>query len=258
MRKITVILFLAVCFHYGAMAALSQNVRITMTNVDVVELSKAGLDESTIILAIEQSDPGFDTSSKALAELKELGVSPKILEAMRRPKTESQPSPGHILQISKNEVLLIDGEKEIAMKRAHAEDRYIRGDLLFVFFSRSDMVLEGMQSQLRVSDRTPEFLASIPSDMDPAEMLVVVKLKQKSGRREVEISTRSRFASLKDFKKKAIVPTTFEEAGNYSVKDGTRYSIYRVKVKSPLPPGEYAFVPWSYATDYYDFGIDAK
>lgn len=33
-----------------------------------------------------------------------------------------------------------------------------------------------------------------------------------------------------------------------------KYTLYRVKVVSPLPPGEYAFAPQSM---YYDFGIDS-
>lgn len=53
-----------------------------MTNADVVEMVTAGLPESTIVLAIQQSQTNFDTSPKALILLKKQSVSQKILEAM--------------------------------------------------------------------------------------------------------------------------------------------------------------------------------
>ena len=258
MVKIAVILILALSLFCSTSVALAQKTKNIMTNSDVIELVKAGLEESTIILAIQQSDPNFDTSTEALAELEELGVSPGILAAIRQKQSEAQ-LPNEILPgIYPNEVLLIDGGKEIKMMRHRVEERFIKGDLIFVFFSRLDLVLEGRQSQLRVADRMPEFQASLPSDLDPAEILLIVKLKQKSDRREVKVPTSFRTASRKDFKKKAIVPTTFEAVSNYSVDNGTRYTIYRVKVVSPLPPGEYAFVPRSYPIDFFDFGIDSK
>jgi len=71
----------------------AQKVKETMTNADVVEMVKAGLAESTIILAVQQSEPNFDTSPKALIELSKQGVSQKIMDAMLQPqptKTVSQ------------------------------------------------------------------------------------------------------------------------------------------------------------------------
>ncbi len=55
-----------------------------LTNADVVGMVKAGLAESTILLAIERSPSDFDTSPAALVELKNQGVSPAVMEAMMR------------------------------------------------------------------------------------------------------------------------------------------------------------------------------
>ena len=46
-----------------------------LTNADVVQLIKAGLDESTVLLAIQQGQANFDTSPTALIDLKPQGVS---------------------------------------------------------------------------------------------------------------------------------------------------------------------------------------
>lgn len=53
-----------------------------LTNADVVTMVKADLPESTIILAIQQGTPNFDTSPTALVELKNQGASSKILDAI--------------------------------------------------------------------------------------------------------------------------------------------------------------------------------
>jgi hypothetical protein len=55
-----------------------------LTNEDVVKMVKAGLPESTIALAIQQSEPRFDTSASGLVGLKERGVPPSVMEAMIR------------------------------------------------------------------------------------------------------------------------------------------------------------------------------
>jgi hypothetical protein len=51
---------------------------------------KAGLGESTIILAIQHGASDFDTSAQALIALKNEGVSQKVLDAMLTPGTEKK------------------------------------------------------------------------------------------------------------------------------------------------------------------------
>jgi hypothetical protein len=57
-----------------------------LTNADIVSMVKAGLSESTIVLAIQLASKhgvtDFDTSPGALIELKKQGAAPKILDAM--------------------------------------------------------------------------------------------------------------------------------------------------------------------------------
>jgi hypothetical protein len=53
-----------------------------LTNADVMSMVKAGLAESTIVLAIRHSSTVFDTSPQALISLKDQGVPQKVLDAM--------------------------------------------------------------------------------------------------------------------------------------------------------------------------------
>src|SRR5579884_1982161 len=63
--------------------AVPPSAKRLLTNADVVRMIKAGLAESTILLAIEQNPSKFDTAPAALIDLKEQGVPPAIVEAMK-------------------------------------------------------------------------------------------------------------------------------------------------------------------------------
>src|ERR1017187_9074780 len=67
----------------------AQQEKKLLTNANVVELVKAGLDESTVLLAIQQGQANFDTSPTALIDLKTQGVSEKVVQAMLK-----APKPG--------------------------------------------------------------------------------------------------------------------------------------------------------------------
>jgi hypothetical protein len=56
--------------------------RKPLTNADVVDMVKAGLAESTIVLSISHSATNFDTSPQALIALKNQGVPQKVLDSM--------------------------------------------------------------------------------------------------------------------------------------------------------------------------------
>jgi hypothetical protein len=75
-----------------ALAALgfSTVLASAMNNNDVIKMVKAELDEETILLAITSAKAGeFDTSAAALVELKDKGVSQKIIQAMLKKQSGS-------------------------------------------------------------------------------------------------------------------------------------------------------------------------
>lgn len=53
-----------------------------LTNDDVVQMVKAGFDETTTIAAIDATDSNFDTSVQGMMALKGAGVSEKVIAAM--------------------------------------------------------------------------------------------------------------------------------------------------------------------------------
>ena len=65
-----------------------------ITNKDVLDMIKAGLPESTIVLAIQKGPTQLDTSPMALVELKNGGATAKILDVVVKPDSGSAPSPG--------------------------------------------------------------------------------------------------------------------------------------------------------------------
>ncbi len=51
-----------------------------MTNDDVIKLVKGGLNDATVLQAIEAAEPGFDTSPDGLVKLKQGGVSDAVIQ----------------------------------------------------------------------------------------------------------------------------------------------------------------------------------
>ena len=277
MRKVLTVLVCTACVFFVTLTAAAQKTKNTMTNADVVEMVKAGLPESTIVLAIQQSEPNFDTSPKALIELKKQGVSQKILETMMlQPQQQQQPTqvtrpapqnktnnlPPFAQPPSNNsegmtftEVMLTDGEKRLLMKRSQPNTRGNSTGMIMNPFGKVKVktALDGNHAQLRVNDTTPEFEISIPSDVNASDYIMLVKLSPKADRREVEVGRAGITGSSQGFRKESIMPITFEEVKTQSIGGGMKYTLYRVKVVSPLPPGEYALSPQGM---YYDFGID--
>lgn len=153
------------------------------------------------------------------------------------------------------EVALIDGAKRILMKRSEPNSRGSTGGIIMNPFGKAKVraALNGNHAQLRITNTSPVFEIGLPSDVNAADQLVIIKLNPKSDRREVEVGRAGITGSSMGFRKEAIVATTFEEVKPLTIGGGLRYILYRVKLVSPLPPGEYAFAPRNL---YYDFCVD--
>jgi hypothetical protein len=74
--------------------AMGQAAPTENTNSDVISMTKAGIGEQTIILAIQRGADKFDTSPQALIALKSAGVSDQVLNAvLASANTKVQASP---------------------------------------------------------------------------------------------------------------------------------------------------------------------
>ena len=78
--KVKALVVLSLCLLFGA-ATFAQTKK-PLTNDDVLQMVKAGFQESMILKAIEANDTNFDVSVQALMDLKNAGVSQAIIEAM--------------------------------------------------------------------------------------------------------------------------------------------------------------------------------
>ncbi|MEX2660860.1 MAG: hypothetical protein WD227_02975 [Vicinamibacterales bacterium] len=65
----------------------------TITTRDIVELSKAGLDEEVLLALIEVHRPVFPVDTETLKRLKDAGVAPNVIIAMIRSGREAPPPP---------------------------------------------------------------------------------------------------------------------------------------------------------------------
>jgi hypothetical protein len=68
-----------------------------LTNADVIEMSRAGVPESTVILAIQKTPVKFDVSAEGILALHAAGITEPVLNQMLRagaPKTQSGSSFG--------------------------------------------------------------------------------------------------------------------------------------------------------------------
>ena len=70
-------LLLALAFALGMPFAANA---APMTNDDVIKMVRGGLEESTVIQAIDASAPAFDTSPNGLIRLKQGGVSDTVIQ----------------------------------------------------------------------------------------------------------------------------------------------------------------------------------
>src|SRR5439155_21088988 len=53
-----------------------------LTNDDILKMVKGGLQETTVLNAMAANETDFDVSAKALLDLKQAGISDKIIDAM--------------------------------------------------------------------------------------------------------------------------------------------------------------------------------
>jgi hypothetical protein len=224
-----------------------------LTNADVVTMVKAGLPESTVVLAIQQSPTAFDLSPQALIRLKSDGVGQHVMDAMLRGPSGPPTAPPvtSAAEVAPRGVTLSDGANRIAMKRSEPN---ARGSVGGINKAKVKDALNGNHSQLRITTTAPVFELSLAADVYPSDHVALVKLTPKSDRREIETGRAGITDISQGFRKQDRVPITIEELQPQTATGSVvNVKSYRVKVVSPLPPGEYALV---YERGYYDFGID--
>lgn len=258
MHRLRIIPLLIAFFVVGTQAVCAQDPECTLTNADIAEMAEAKLSESTILLAIDLCEPNFDTSESAIGELKAAGITPKIIDAMLHPERVTLASGDYSPPNAVNEVVLIDDESRVLLNRAKTTTRLLSQGLLVRLSVKDFVIFEGDQASLRLTNPKPVFEISLRADVPNPGNPKLVRLDQKRGKRQINTGLFTIGTSRDGFRESETVPTIIEKTRIYSVPNGTRYILYRITPRDPLPPGEYAFFPRHHLGECFDFGVDKR
>jgi len=250
-----------------------------MTNTDVINMVRAKLPESTMLLAVRAAQPNFDTSANDLIKLKSAGVPQSVVEAMisadgaggARADAGTAAVPGGVDsgtgggRFNPEEVMLVEAGQAKPMRYLTPQMRQAARALGFGGFA-SYAVLRGTKATQRVTNKQPEFLVAVPSNAQAESYYTLVNLAvRNNGTRE--IMTGGGYMSYSSgVANDRVVPTISERLADQS-KAPKDFVIYRIKTASPLAPGEYAVVLYnsqikmvgfftSGMDSYFDFGVD--
>lgn len=272
-------------------ALLSQNKEV-LTNEDIINLHKLGLDELVVISKIKSSECNFDVSISSLVALKEAGLSGAIINEMmatnesdllkrqEEERLEAIHQPG-IFYIKRDgeevevEANLYSNSKTNGAGRAIAQTvgRLSGGWgtqlAMDAVNQKTKAVLPNPNAKTQINESQPEFNfyfeateAGLSGNgysmfwynlaVSPNEFLLV-KMNVKKKSREVITARSNSYTYKSGIKNKDSVNFNFEE-----LEPG----IYRVYFNEPLEQGEYCFVYASaVATNQgigqkvFDFGI---
>ncbi len=252
----------------GAFVIFSQDTDKPLTNSDILEMVKAGLPESTIILTIERSQGKYDTSATALIALNNAGVPAKVLDAMVKasnvpPQSNTpitnQVSSGAFQQAStvssvSGGVLFVNGDDKTQMKRMTPKTKTNSGATLIPYAgifmkAKSYSVFNGRRSDVRTGNTQPEFEVAIAADLKASDAVGIVRLDTEGDTRRILILEAGAFGGKSGSRKKDIMPVSLSELGTNG-----GLTIYKLTPRSPLTPGEYAVVVSGLL--FYDFAID--
>jgi len=247
-----------------------------MTNQDVISMVKAKLPNDTIVMAVKAAQPDFDTSADGLIKLQSAGVPADVIEAViaaqnggGTPSASPSASAGVPVVLpggwSPEELILIDGGERIPMRYLTPQMRHAVRALGYGGVAQY-AVLRGGRASLRLKGPQPEFLLAVPDNAQPDSYFTLVSLAvRKNNSREIMVG--GGFMSYSSgVATDRIVATTSERSADQSAAPKDFIS-YRIKVNSPMPPGEYAVVLYnsqirtagffaSGLDSYFDFGVD--
>jgi hypothetical protein len=223
---------------------------------------KSGLSEEVIIGAIERGPRDFDLSPKKLVELKEKGVSDKIVLAMQnagKPGAATSSLPPGVLMpgFDSVAVTLVDGDKRVPMPQVVGTQRTRGG-----FVAKIELVMNGPKSALRITNKTPAFEVKLPASFRAEDVVSLIQPKEpKKKERFVELAY-AHMGGMQEGKNPTVETTSERVAGQES--SGGEFTIYLIRPTVPLKPGEYFVMvkkPGGHAMAmqdraFYDFGVD--
>jgi hypothetical protein len=216
----------------------AQQLEERLKNDGVVAMTKAGIDDATIVKMIETRGAQFDTSPGALIGLKGAGVSNRVIDAMVSAAARSKApmsTNGLYPQPEETGVYVNLRERLVPLKVEIINWRSGGAVKQMVTLSRGHLnaLVNKPMSVLRLeSSPTPEFLIYCPEGAS-AEEYQLLRFWEKKDRREFRLATGGVIHASSGADMNAL---------NVDIdKLGPRF--YRVKPSYPLQEGEYGFLP---------------
>jgi hypothetical protein len=233
-----------------------------LSNSAVIEMFKAGVPESTIVLSIQRSRADFDVSPEALIKLSKEGATQNILDAMVRsnslggiPGTFTEDAFGTNLGSS---LVLIDGPDRIQLKRmtptskTNSATRAIPYVGIFMK-GKTYAVFNGSHSDIRTDSSSPEFEIGISSDLKISDAVYMVRLETSKKTRRSEVMRMGDLGGSTGARKKDLIPIMIKELPE-RMPPVFGITFYRITPAARIAPGEYALVV--NGNLFYDFGVD--
>lgn len=258
----------------------------TMTNDEVISLSKAGLNPSLIVGKIRTSKTNFDLSTDSLIKLKQAGVGDDVVAAMLEAKSgksvsaaASAPSTGAAAvgplgdpndPMAKHNYGIYlyeekDGVRKMTPVKANVSAQNRTGGLFTSSMTygigkvKTKTNLPGRNADLQIQNTSPVFYfylditsgglntaSGVPSD--PKEFTLVL-FNQRSDNREVTIGKSNAFGAKGGLSDEYVVQFKAEDMGN---------GIFKVTPAADLKKGEYGFMLVNSGNSNTAAGVGAK
>jgi hypothetical protein len=260
----------------------------TISNDDIISLTKAGLASSVIVNKIRSAKTNFDLSTDALIKLKQSGVGDDVVGAMLEAKV------GHTSGVSVSETSAVaaadpndpmakhnygiylyeekDGIRKMTQVKPSVSAQNRTGGIFTSQMTygitkvKTKANLPGPRSALQLTDTIPVFYfylditsgglntaSGIPSD--PGEF-TLVHFNVRSDNREVTIGKSNAFSGKGGLSDEYVVHFKAEDLGN---------GIFRISPSESLPKGEYGFylvnsgnsnASAAVGAKFFDFGVN--
>ncbi|MCX6272202.1 MAG: hypothetical protein NTU44_13480 [Bacteroidetes bacterium] len=276
MKKIVItILVLLSCLNL-----FSQNKIDTLTNADIIQLTKVGLQPSVIVTKIQSSVTKFDISTNALINLSKDNVSSDVINEMMKSTNQKQTSQSIQVDVNDPNIMHSPGifyfdqnDQNKSLKKLYAtvvSSSQSNGVAMYGIGSGSARsYLSGEKSRTQINQNSPVFYFYIQHSTNPGaenwwfasaetpNEFVLVELYETGESRFFKTGSSSTIGGISSGQSSGIPEKDKVAFEMTEISDG----IFKVYFNEPLDGGEYCFVYGGSAPSMYnnnkvfDFGI---
>jgi hypothetical protein len=221
--------FLAAALFCLGATAVAQDI---LKNEHIVEMKKAGMEDSTVLTLIQSRSSSFDTTVRALVALKEAGVSDVVINAIIAAGRTNAAGANGLFDMPEEIGVYVNQREQLVPLKTELVTWRTGGELKKLYGNRGHLngVVSKPWSTLHV-DAKPEFILRVPDGV-AAEEYQLLRFWKKGNRREFRIVTGG-VLHADSGPDDNLVSVEVERLGS---------RMYRVWPSLPLQSGEYGFL----------------